>query len=167
MKKAFILFGAILAFAIAVGCTAGRSTDSSARKPVSGDTLLSDGTDSEPIAENTESINYIVIVNGTQQGISVKDAKFPVFDLLCICGVTLSWKDHNNASFSLHGKTYLVNIADVSICEEGSQFNLLTVPPGTEDGFITCVGSNIFVDYDTLKSMLALLKIDASVTQAS
>ena len=158
MKKLLLLFVAVVILQMISGCTLQTTVykhNNTASPP-------------ETRAQQMEAVcteSFTLSVNDTQQTFLVYDRAFPVLDLIEMCGATLNWSDQASADFELQGKTYLVSIPDRTIHEASSQFNIITVPPGTIDGFVYNTEDNIYVDYATMKGILFILGVDASIQQ--
>ncbi len=136
------LISVILVLLICAGCSAGNV----ARKTA---------------AEDEASVS--VTVNGKTRTVFAADSAFPVTDVLQACGVTMNWSDDDTAYFYVNEQNYILDLSDLSIRESDSGFNIALPPPGTEDGFIFRAGKELFVDPDTMWSILYWMEIKADV----
>ncbi len=79
------------------------------------------------------------------------------------CGIIVKWNDNGTAYFSLDGKDFVFDVVGASIHEVDGSFNYIETPPGGDNCFVYCSDSEIYVDYDTLESLLFLLGIKAVI----
>ncbi len=114
------------------------------------------------VRKKGESIS--VKANGIKQTVALKNGEVPIADVIEACGISLDWTSSSTAIFNHKGVNYVLDVSNKTIHKEGSSFNYIQVPPGTDDGFIHSVDGNIFVDFSTMKSVLYMLKIDAILT---
>ena len=135
------LISVILALLICAGCSADQL---GARK-----------------AADEDEASVSVTVNGKTRTVFAADSDFPVTDVLQACGVTMNWSDDDTANFTVNGQDYILDLSELSIREADSRINLALPPPGTEDGFLFREGKELFVDPDTMRSLLYLMDIKA------
>lgn len=99
--------------------------------------------------------------DNTMETVELINGHAPLLACLSACGNRIEWIDEDHAYF-IRDKKYLISVIDKSIMAEDSSFNIVTVPPGTCDGYIETEGNEIYVDLETLYGVFSLLHMDRS-----
>ena len=162
MKKLLgLLFVVIISITFS-GCSAKTSTIIESNIPAEKE---SEYNTSKEEASSVEILS--VKKMGQTETIAIKDSEIPVVNVLEACGISLKWISEERASFEYNNVTYIIDCQKESICKESQNDNYIIIPPGTDGGFVYGTNGNIYVDYDTMKSILFLLEIDIDISLES
>lgn len=118
------------------------------------------GKKEKKVISNSVSVK----TNGDEQIVALKDGEIPIADVLTACGITLNWTNSSTATFFHRGVNYVLDVSNKTIHKEGSSFNYIQIPPGTDNGFIHSADDKLFVDISTMKGVLYMLGIEAILT---
>lgn len=106
-----------------------------------------------------EDLTGTLFINGKEitnvsAKISYVHSVLPFTEVLKGFGFNVTWRDNNIADITYEDKTYILNLEDTTLMEEGVDDDLLVCPPG--GGFYYCKaeGREVFIDGNTIEGIM-------------
>ncbi len=108
----------------------------------------------------------ILMINGAISHSHVKIysdyAGLPFIEVLNSLGVKVEWLDNNVADIKFAEKQYILDLAEVSLMEEGKGFNLVSTPPGGHR-FYMVLDRELILSSSTMSSALYLMGLTVQI----
>jgi hypothetical protein len=105
----------------------------------------------------TSQIPAALFINGREiPNVSAKiryeDTVLPFTEVLKGAGFNVTWRDNNIADVTYEDKTYILNIQDGTLVEEGydADSDILLCPPGSRHCYWKAEGRELYVDENTI-----------------
>ena len=111
----------------------------------------------------------LLIINGkdvTEENVMIHSgsyyAELPLTKVMNSLDIEVDWIDDDTADLTYNNKKYTLFLSDISLFEEGQDFNLLWPPPGGRR-FYKILEKELVLDSNTIKSSLYQMGIKISI----
>ncbi len=160
MKRTVLLLMLIVCF-YSSGCSLNHTKNVETTNPIATETT---GKNTE---EDYPSTQPPVSTEKDQLMETDRNPEMSVVDVINSCGISIEWIEDGVAFFEINGEKYIIDCQKESIHKEGQVFNYIFPPPGTENGFVFSTANDIYVDYETMKSILYVLGINIDLRRGT
>lgn len=113
---------------------------------------------------NSKKEQYTLIVNGEivehkyNVGLNRDKsyAELPMITVLEHLGVTVKWRNDNEALIVFKDRSFNLNLRDHSVIENGKHYNIIITPPGTfHTGYYAVAGHELIIDSDSVRTFIS------------